>query len=574
MGKPLTFFAAKAMASSMALAAASVAHADGPARNPYLANSPNNQSHWNDAATDSTDAPFARGHYCISPGSYHIAYSDALGIPAYGAMVAETQVYWFFSGTTLRKLHHTPEGWVEIARQPVRMKLNNYQALTRAMREEQAATFTKFLAEGDEEGAGEYLTKQPNRLQFGIEDQVAQGVLYSLFTRDHGFIGANSRGLLKIDNIDPADPRSGLTEPLQVTLPQSLFDDEKVAAGTFFPADIVFGLGMTFNGYIVISTLGGTIATVDRETLEIVDTYRAPEPDLFTNGFATSDELDGGAVYIASNKRMYRLAVGADGSISAHEDKGAWAAEYDSGVRLPAGKIADGTGATPTLMGFGEDDDKLVVLTDGAKKMRLVAFWRDGIPEGWRQRHGTASRRIADQIRVDFGPEFDTVQSEQSVVADEGNAFVLNSILSGGERGALPARGGFMRGLLAGITRPLPRGIAMYRWDADNDRWAVRWKRTDIGTIATVPMYSKSSQMVVVNGTAADRPGELFHFGFDVATGETELSIGSGVDPRFNGTFTGIKTDDDGTLMYTTMFGLVRFHTEKMAPNQPGGSCL
>ena len=34
-----------------------------PKRNPYLADSPNNQSHWNDAATDSTPAAVPKGHF-------------------------------------------------------------------------------------------------------------------------------------------------------------------------------------------------------------------------------------------------------------------------------------------------------------------------------------------------------------------------------------------------------------------------------------------------------------------------------------------------------------------------------
>ena len=46
---------------------------------------------------------------------------------------------------------------------------------------------------------------------------------------------------------------------------------------------------------------------------------------------------------------------------------------------MPAPKLGDGTGSTPTLMGFGPDEDKLVVITDGARKMRLVAFWRDQV---------------------------------------------------------------------------------------------------------------------------------------------------------------------------------------------------
>lgn len=534
-------------------------------RNPFLAVSPNNQSHWNDAATDSTGAAVPKGHYCLTPGSFAVAYSDALGIPAYAAEVGARRVYWFFSGAALRKLHFHDGAWVEIARQPIRMDLPGYRPLPDAVREQQALRLRDLLQSGDEPAIGAMVEAQPNRLLTAVEDQVAQGVLYSLFTREHGFIGANARGLLRIDNLDPADPFSGLSAPAQVSLPEDLFDDQRVRKATIFPADSVFGLGMTFNGYLVVSLLGGTVATIDRSTFAVIDRFRAPDGEVFTNGFATSPELDGGAVYIASNRHMYRMRIDVDGRIRTDEASGAWSAGYDPGERLPTGKIADGTGATPTLMGFGPGEDKLVVLTDGARKMRLVAFWRDGLPKRWRQRKGTLSPRIADQITVDFGPGFPVVQSEQSVVADAGHAFVINSILSGGAK-PMPTRGSFVRGLLAGTLRPLPKGIAMYRWDERRDRWQVRWARTDVGTIATVPMLSRGSGMVVVNGTLDRHPGKLFHLGFDVSSGETNMSINSGADPRFNGAFTGIKSDDDGTLMYTTLFGLVRFDVGRMAP--------
>lgn len=534
-------------------------------RNPWLADSPNNQSHWNDAASDSTEAAVPIGHYCLTPGSFAIAWSDALGIPAYGAEVAGTRVYWFFSGRALRKLHFRDGAWIEIARQPIRMNLPGYRPLPDAAREQQALAFRNLLQKGDEPAIGAMIEAQPNRIQMAVEDQVSQGVLYSLFTSNHGFIGASARGLLRIENIDPSDPFSGLTPPQQASLPADLFDDQRVREATIFPADSVFGLGMTFNGFLVVSTLGGVVATVDRDTFTIVDRYRAPNDEVFTNGFASSPELNGGAVYIASNRKMYRLRVDSAGRIGTDEAQGAWSAPYDPGERLATGKIADGTGATPTLMGFDADEDKLVVLTDGARKMRLVAFWRDGLPPGWRQRKGTLSSRIADQITVDFGPDFPIVQSEQSVVADSGDAFVINSILSGGAK-PMPTKGSFVRGLLAGTVRPLPKGIGMYRWDEREDQWQMRWTRTDVGTIATVPMLSRGSAMVVVNGTLDRHPGKLFHLGFDLDDGHLKLSIDSGTDPRFNGAFTGIKSDDDGTLMYTTLFGLVRFNVGRMAP--------
>src|SRR5437879_6165885 len=121
-------------------------------------------------------------------------------------------------------------------------------------------------------------------------------------------------------------------------------------------------------------------------------------------------------------QRRYRRA-------DSDEASDAWAEPYDRGIVMPAPKIGDGTGSTPTLMGFGPDEDKLVVITDGAKKMRLVAFWRDAIPTGAKERAGVPSARTVDQIEVDVGPGIEIVQSEQSVATYGDYAFVVNNIL-------------------------------------------------------------------------------------------------------------------------------------------------
>lgn len=536
-----------------------------PARNPFLADSPNNQAHWNDAATDHTPAAVSKGHYCMTAAGAAVVASDGLGIPAYGAEVRGRRIYWFFSGTALRKLELIDGKFVEIDRQSIRQNLPGLTLLDAAGREAQATMIRKLLEAGNETGLAAYLAAQPNRLLQAVEDQVEQGVLYSLFTRDHGFIGGNARGLVAIDNLDPHDPASKLGEPRYARLPDALFDDARVRRGTFFAGDAAFGLGMTFNGYLLVSTLGGRIATFDRRSLQLIDTYAVADPnELFTNGFATSPEVLGGAVYVASNHRMYRLVVDATGRIHSDPASGAWSAEYDRGERLTVGKIANGTGSTPTMVGFGPAEDKLVVLTDGARRMRLVAFWRDKLPKGWRGRPGLPSSRIADQVTVDLGPNFPIVQSEQSVVAHNGYAFVLNSMFPPGELRPYPAKGAYLRGLLLGTTRPLPAGIAMFRWNGLRDRWQSLWSRTDVGTVATVPFLSSGSRMVVLNGSLGGRLGELYHLGLDRDTGRIIMSIASGSDPRFNGAFTGVKTDDDGSLMYTTIHGLVRFDVNRM----------
>lgn len=534
-----------------------------PPSNPFLAREFNNQSHWNDAATDSTAIAVPRGHYRVTPDSYEWVPGEALGIPHYSALVAGREVHWFFAGTTLRKFVREQGMLREVDRRSVAHQLPDYVPPTDDLRRQQAEDLRALIAARDEQAVVDYLDRQPNRLSSAVEDQVAHGVLYSLITADHAFIGANARGLLRIDQGDPTDPVSPLREPLQVTLPDSLFDDVKVRERTIFQTDSVFGLGMTFNGFLVINTVGGKIATLDRRSLRLIDVYRTPETEeVFSNSFATSREAKGGAVYVASNRKMYRLVVDARGRIHSDAGAGAWSARYDAGERLPVGKIADGTGATPTLMGFGRGEDELVVLTDGRRKMRLVAFWRNAIPKQRRSQPGV-DPRIADQLEVDMGPELATVQSEQSVVTYGSYAFVLNAVP---DKSAPPikARGSYARGLLTGLTRPLPRGVAMLRWNADQDRWQALWQRSDVGTVATVPMISGGSRMVIVNGGFVARPGELYHLGFDLDRGELVMSIASGADPLFNGAFTGIKCDRGGALMYTTVLGLLRFDVGRM----------
>lgn len=71
-----------------------------------------------------------------------------------------------------------------------------------------------------------------------------------------------------------------------------------------------------------------------------------------------------------------------------------------------------------------------MIIIDGADHMKLVAFWRDHVPAGFKQLPETKSNRIAGQISVTCGlsplPEF--VQTEQSTVVNGYGAFVVNNI--------------------------------------------------------------------------------------------------------------------------------------------------
>lgn len=55
-------------------------------------------------------------------------------------------------------------------------------------------------------------------------------------------------------------------------------------------------------------------------------------------------------------------------------------------------KFGTRAGSTPTR----HDPDQLVVIAGGADHMKLVAFWRNKIPDGFQQKPPTESNRIAD----------------------------------------------------------------------------------------------------------------------------------------------------------------------------------
>jgi hypothetical protein len=551
------------LATCLAVPALATAGQSAPA-NPYLAQSYNNQTHWNDGASDSTDIAVPRGIYKMTPDAFRIVPNESGSMMQFTDKVGGTDLYWFWAGFSLRKVKIEDDFKItEVARFDLPVKLPNYQPITPEQRLQQAAEARKFLEAKDEKGLLDYMSAQPNRMLTGTTDQLLGGAIYSLLTRDDAFIGASARRVFRIDQNDYKDPASGMKLTQEVQLPDSLFDNEKTKRGLNIPVDVTFGMGMTPNGFLVVNTMGGTVATLDRTTLKLIDSYRVEGNDeLFLNSFATGPEVGGGAVYVASNQNMYRLVVDKQGKIHSDDASGAWKAPYERGQRFTSIKIGDGTGSTPTLMGYGPDEDKLVVFTDGARKMNLVAMWRDKIPAGWKQKPGTSSPRVADQREVDLGPDVPTVQSEQSVAVYDGHAFVVNNIPAV-EKPVLNKSGYYVT-MLNGMTRPAPSGVAMYKWDDAQDQWNTLWTRTDVGSISIVPMISGGSRMALINGFYADRLGEGYHIGMDLDTGKTVLEIATGSDPVFNGMYAPMKVDKQGRIMYGMAFGMVLMDTSRM----------
>jgi len=162
------------------------------------------------------------------------------------------------------------------------------------------------------------------------------------------------------------------------------------------------GMNMTYDGWIVFPTEDGVMVAVSKDLTEYrsIQLKHADAEDTSTHGTGygwvrNSIALDdGGGVYVASRNHMHKVVwTGADWSTD--EADGAWSARYRNGT-------GEGTGATPSLMGFGEED-RFVVITDGDIRMNVTLLWRDGIPEDWQQlegRSGNPDRANGDCCRL------------------------------------------------------------------------------------------------------------------------------------------------------------------------------
>ena len=306
----------------------------------------------------------------------------------------------------------------------------------------------------------------------------------------------------------------------------------------------ISGLSMTYDGHIVITFSNG-VAVIDRDlNASSASFYKFGDDESVTNSIAI-DENNG--IYVASNTIMRKLVWNGT-TLSDNMADGAWSCPYTPSVVPPAGKMENGTGYSP-LMGFGNDPDKLVVITDGAKQMNLVAFWRDNIPQG--------SQRIAGQIPVTCGflslPEW--IQSEASVVVYGYGAFVANEI-PGTISPDLEGQNLMLNLTLLGPAYPGAYGVERFQWNTSTHKWSSVWARSDVET-STGSTHSQSGNMAIVPGYRLPYGWEVL--GLDWDTGKTVHHTIFGDKNFGNGAFAiPLQYLENGDLVFDSIVGPIR----------------
>ncbi len=537
----LSVFALLLLTTSVAAAASS------PAPNPFLSSPLYGITHFDSSQSDSTPFGPPSGRFDIEPSQQPIVYGGPINIISLAS--TDPDFMWVVGHDRVSYADRSNGAWKPVA---------TFEALADATDNLlPPVPDKKFREFGESSAVGMSVSEMdayleeilgPNyRARFG------NGV-YSVVDNENVLYTNFGNSLYAFALKDPENPSSGILVKHKIA---NVIEDiqggsENRTAPLALGPTRLFGLSMTYDGRLIVTFSNG-VSVIDRD-LDLASKvfYRFGDDEYVSNSIAV-DENNG--MYIASDKLMRKL-VWTGTTISDREEDGAWASAYDgSDVLPPIIKVGMGTGSTPTLMGFGDDPDKLVVITDGAKHMKLVAFWRDAIPEGFVQKPGTASRRIAGQIQATFGlpaPLPEWLQSEQSVVVSGYGAFVVNNLPTTVDP-ELQAANKILQVSVMGPGSPASLGVERFEWDPETDEWRSVWGRPDVSSTSMVPVHSQSASMALVNGYYERSGWEVT--GLDWNTGETIHRTVFGKKNLGNGAYAIIQYLADGFLLFNSIVG-------------------
>jgi hypothetical protein len=367
--------------------------------------------------------------------------------------------------------------------------------------------------------------------------------VYTVLDRDNTYYIADKNGLITaFGDADPNDPASEIVEKATFQLPAPV-------------TGLTVGMNMTFDGWLIIPTEHGYVVAVSRDfsqhrVARLLHSEGAEEKATRSTGYGwvrngVAIDIDGG-LYIASQDHMHKMVWNGD-QLSTEAVDGAWSARYLNGW-------THGTGATPSLMGFG-DEDRFVVITDGEPLMNVVIFWRDAIPEDWEALADAPDRRIAGALPANMGdPELTEIQSEQSVVVAGYGALVVNNV----PRNVpwyLPTRARtLLVSYLGSEPEYQPFGVQKFEWDPQTRRLEHAWVNTEVSSPSCVPVVSYPSDRVYLIG-ARDDQWTLEALEWSDGSSAFHTTIGG---QRYNPLFSGTEIDEAGRIHYGPPWGRVR----------------
>ncbi len=506
--------------------------------NPFLwQNSAYSISHWSSAQDDVSTAPMPKGTIRVAPENVDFITNSLVNFSVGHMRLSDgKEVAWYGGPSSVGKVR-MDGGRFD--------KLGDYKVPESSAFHLGSDRLKALLADLDAAGRNEADLLKTFRPIFksGYSVFALYYGIYALLDKDGYFYSNYGTSLYKFGDAEPGNPLSGVKVYGRFDLKKKL--PPEIAAG----ANRVIGINMTFDGHLVIAFSGG-IAVTDRD-FNHVEYLTFPGEDVENSVAVDSD----GGIYLPTSKKMYKF-VWTGKRLSKDAADGAWETEYDvADIKIP-GVLSKGSGTTPTLIGMGPGEDKLIAISDYGDPAKAVVFWADDIPADFKQRPGTKSRRIADQVAL----KIDARGTIESSFVGTGNGFVAYNQLP-----PQPVAGdgpnGFLTSLLvAGFSRPTGSGIEKFVWNKKERRLESQWVDKNVPMTLTVPTYNQPTNTLYVHGV---EKGVFGLYGLDWNTGKQVSFIELGASHKFQ-VFGGIAIPlNEKEFWLTGAFGPVRIRVDE-----------
>lgn len=349
------------------------------------------------------------------------------------------------------------------------------------------------------------------------------------FTYDPKYDPDNDRTtrLFKLTDADVSDPYSDI-----ILLDTFDFGDYGINRVQHF--SINYDGHLVFNSENDVDSGYATTGIISQDFM-MLDTLRyttLPNEIVRHNAFPIDEN---NSYYIVTTHRLIRFDW--DGQ----EVSMAWEADYDFVGDGPTGSFAEGSGTTPTLLGWGERD-QLVVMADGHANNHLVAFWRE-LPDGWTGVSGM-DIHFADSIQIPLAQSFSNLFQS-----------IENSPTAFGYDIAIAQFNGFL-----GYDCTNLKSVQKISWDTLSNQFSIAWA-TDSVNMNGVLTYSEGSNLLYGSGKEEDC--NYYYYGLNWETGDVELRIllgpeGSFVDDPYYDAGNNNIIDDQGNIYFPGGGSLVK----------------
>ena len=300
----------------------------------------------------------------------------------------------------------------------------------------------------------------------------------------------------------------------------------------------VVGINLTYDGWVAFATAGGTVGVVARDFSDYRLLQLGPDDEI-SNSIAVDEQ---GGIYVVTSRKMYRVQWTGT-KLTLDPAAGAWTADYETGGDPAAGRLGQGSGSTPTVMGTGEMD-KFIVITDGQKLMHLVLFWKDEIPANWSPIAPGKDPRMAAEVPVTFGdPEAESSVSEQSVLVYGYGAVVVNNDYG--------IDGSGMEAVLSGMVA---FGVEKFVWNPKTRKLTSAWANPAIPCPNGIPSLSAATGLAYCIG----KRGENWTLeGIDWENGQSVFSRVTGNTNVYNSVYAAAEIGPDHNVISGTFQGIV-----------------